>query len=140
VAAELQRRWRGAQLGGRVRAVFAVFAVFGRSRGRAGAWCGLTVGEHTRSFWLIRASRPSHQPCPRTPTVCADVMLDKFQRAPTTEVEAWRGQQLGAEILALPPCDCRQAPVLPCCQRLEVFGGMGHSVAIAGCEHYEHGP
>jgi hypothetical protein len=28
-----------------------------------------------------------------------------------------------------------QAPVLPCYQRLEVFGGMGHSVAIAGCEH-----
>jgi hypothetical protein len=46
----------------------------GASRGRAGAWCGLTAGEHARSFWLIWASRPIHQSCPRT-TVCADVML-----------------------------------------------------------------
>ena len=28
-----------------------------------------------------------------------------------------------------------EVPALPCYQRLEVFGGMGHSVAIAGCEH-----
>jgi hypothetical protein len=61
----------------------------------------------------------------------------KFQRALTTEIEAWREQQqLGAEILALPASALRsQAPVLPCYQRLAVFGGMGHSVAIAGCEH-----
>ena len=54
---------------------FSRFSRFlgGASRGRAGAWCGITAGEHARSFWLIRASRPIHQSCPRT-TVCADVM------------------------------------------------------------------
>jgi hypothetical protein len=51
----------------------------------------------------------------------------KFQRALTTEIEAWREQQLGAEVLALPPALRSQAPVLPRYQRLEVFGGMGHS-------------
>ena len=47
---------------------FRGFRGFGRCVLRqAGAWCGLTAGEHAQSFWLIRASRPIHQPCPRTP-------------------------------------------------------------------------
>jgi hypothetical protein len=64
--------WRG------FRGVRGFWGGASRSRGRAGragAWCGLTTGEHARGFRLIRgASRPIHQSCPRT-TLCADVML-----------------------------------------------------------------
>jgi hypothetical protein len=51
--------------------------------------------------------------------------------------EAMRRTWWGAEILALPPCDRRRLCACRgrCYQKLEVFGGMGHSVAIAGCEH-----
>jgi hypothetical protein len=60
-------------------------------RGRAGAWCGLTAGEHARGFWLIRASRPIHQSCPRT-TVCADVMLVGSRSRVGIPAPAWSKQ------------------------------------------------
>ena len=63
----------------------------GASRGRAGAWCGLTAGEHARSFWLIRASRPIHLSCPRT-TVCADVMLVGSRSRVVIPAPAWSKQ------------------------------------------------
>jgi hypothetical protein len=45
----------------------------------------------------------------------------------TVEVEAWREKPLDAEILALHVHARPQAPVLSRHQRLEVFGGLGHS-------------
>jgi hypothetical protein len=59
----------------------------------------------------------------------------KFQHALTVEVEARREKQLGAEVLALHVHDRRQAPVLSRHQRLEVFGGLGHSVAVPSGEY-----
>jgi hypothetical protein len=54
----------------------------------------------------------------------------KFQHALTVKVEAWREKQLDAEILALHVHDRRRLCYRATNQRLEVFGGMGHSVAI----------
>ena len=39
----------------------------GVSRGRAGAWCGISAGGRARRFWLIRAPRPNRHSCPRAP-------------------------------------------------------------------------
>ena len=63
----------------------------GASRGRGGAWCGLTAGEHARSFWLFRASRPIHPSCPRT-TVCADVMRVGSRSRVVIPAPAWSKQ------------------------------------------------
>jgi hypothetical protein len=63
----------------------------GASHGRAGVRCGITAGEHARSFWLIRASRPIHQSCPRT-TVCADVMLVGSRSRAGFPAPAWSRQ------------------------------------------------
>ena len=72
---------------------FSRFSRFlgGASRGRAGAWCGLPAGEHARSFWLFRASRPIHQSCPRT-TVCADVMRVGSRSRVVIPAPAWSKQ------------------------------------------------
>jgi hypothetical protein len=60
----------------------------------------------------------------------------KFQHALTVEVGSWREKQLEhAEILALHVCARPQAPVLSRHQRLEVFGGTGHSVAAPSGEY-----
>jgi hypothetical protein len=45
---------------------------------------------------------------PTTSTKIGDGCEHKFQRTLTTEVEAWREQQLDAEILVFPPCDRRR--------------------------------
>jgi hypothetical protein len=37
------------------------------SGGRAGAWCGLSAVGRARRFWMLRAPRPIHCPCPRAP-------------------------------------------------------------------------
>ena len=59
----------------------------------------------------------------------------KFQHALAVEVEAWREKQLAAEILALHGCARPQAPALSRHQRLEVFGGLGHSAAVPSGEY-----
>jgi hypothetical protein len=59
----------------------------------------------------------------------------KFQHALTVEVGAWREKQLDAEILALHVHDRRRLCYRAIKGRLEVFGGLGHSVAIPSGEY-----
>jgi hypothetical protein len=55
----------------------------------------------------------------------------KFQHALTVEVEAWMaGEAAGCGDLGS-SCARPQAPVLSRHQRLEAFGGLGHSVAVS---------